>query len=114
MSGKRYSPEEVVPKTIRHTMATHLRGEVYRAHPWDIQGMLGHANRSTSEIYSKFQPEQATEITRQLDRIISDLRSACDPQTVTAEIAARKKSSRTRGKMVGAARIELATPTMST
>lgn len=48
-------PLEVVPYTIRHTMATELRR---RGVPqWDVSGMLGHGTAGTTERYAKFSPD---------------------------------------------------------
>lgn len=47
--------DDVVPYTIRHTMATELRR---RGVPkWEVDGMLGHKNAGTTERYAKFSPD---------------------------------------------------------
>ncbi|MDE2085332.1 MAG: tyrosine-type recombinase/integrase, partial [Xanthomonadaceae bacterium] len=48
--------QEVVPKTIRHTMATELRK--HGVPEADIQGFLGHrAYGGRTEVYAKYRPE---------------------------------------------------------
>lgn len=68
--------EDVVPKTIRHTMATELRAAgVPEA---EIQGMLGHrAYSGRTEVYAKYRPDYLGAAVRAVDAYMDRLRSSC-------------------------------------
>lgn len=69
-------PKEAVPKTIRHTMATHLR-ESGVPEP-EIQGFLGHkAYSGKTEVYAKYRPEYLREAAAAVDRYMAGLRVNC-------------------------------------
>lgn len=65
-------PKDSVPKTIRHTMATHLReSDVPEA---EIQGFLGHrAYSGKTEVYAKYRPDYLKRAAEAIDRYMADL-----------------------------------------
>lgn len=68
--------DDVVPKTIRHTMATELRAAgVPEA---EIQGLLGHrAFGGKTEVYAKYRPDYLGQSMRVIDDYMSRLRVTC-------------------------------------
>lgn len=68
--------QDVVPKTVRHTMATELRAAgVPEA---EIQGFLGHrAFGGTTEVYAKYRPDYLGEATAAIDAYMGRLRASC-------------------------------------
>ena len=68
--------EDVVPKTIRHTMATELRAAgVPEA---DIQGFLGHrAYGGKTEVYAKYRPDYLAAACTAVDGYMGRLRVSC-------------------------------------
>ena len=68
--------EDVVPKTVRHTMATELRtANVPEA---EIAGMLGHrAFGGKTEVYAKYRPDYLGLATRAIDEYMARLRVSC-------------------------------------
>ena len=68
--------DEVVAKTIRHTVATELRtANVPEA---QIQGMLGHrAYSGKTEVYAKYRPDYLREATAAVDGYMARLRASC-------------------------------------
>jgi integrase len=69
---------DVVPKTIRHTMATELRAaNVPEA---EIQGFLGHrAFGGKTEVYAKYRPDYLGEATAAIDGYMARVRASCVP-----------------------------------
>jgi integrase len=69
-------PADVVPKTIRHTMATELRAaNVPEA---EIQGFLGHrAFGGKTEVYAKYRPDYLGEATAAIDAYVARVRASC-------------------------------------
>lgn len=68
--------DEVVAKTIRHTMATEMRTQGV-PEP-DIQGFLGHrAYGGKTEVYAKYRPEYLKDATSAIDRYMGRLRASC-------------------------------------
>lgn len=67
---------DVVPKTIRHTMATELRAQgVPEA---EIQGFLGHrAYGGKTEVYAKYRPDYLGEATQAIDGYMARVRASC-------------------------------------
>jgi len=62
---------DVVPYTIRHTMATELRR---RGVPqWEIAGMLGHRTGGTSETYAKYAPDYLGQAAAAIDDYMNEL-----------------------------------------
>ncbi|HEY9145624.1 MAG TPA: site-specific integrase [Thiobacillus sp.] len=68
--------QAVVPKTIRHTMATELRAAgVPEA---EIQGMLGHrAYSGRTEVYAKYRPDYLGAAVRAVDAYMARVLVAC-------------------------------------
>jgi integrase len=68
--------QDVVPKTIRHTMATELRAAgVPEA---EIQGFLGHrAFGGKTEVYAKYRPDYLGEATAAIDAYVGRVRASC-------------------------------------
>lgn len=68
--------DEVVPKTIRHTMATELRAAgVPEA---EIQGFMGHkAFSGKTEVYAKYRPDYLGEAVGAIDRYMGRVRASC-------------------------------------
>lgn len=73
MRARANLPKEVVPKTIRHTMATELRAaDVPEA---EIQGMLGHrAYSGKTETYAKYRPDYLGKAAKAVDGYMMGLR----------------------------------------
>lgn len=71
-----YLPEDVVPKTVRHTMATELRAaNVPEA---EIAGMLGHrAFGGKTEVYAKYRPDYLGGAARAIDAYMGRVRASC-------------------------------------
>jgi integrase len=69
-------PADVVPKTIRHTMATELRAaDVPEA---EIQGFLGHkAFSGRTEVYAKYRPDYLGQAARAIDAYMGRVRASC-------------------------------------
>jgi len=68
--------EEVVAKTIRHTMATELRAEGV-PEP-EIQGFLGHrAFSGKTEVYAKYRPDYLGQAVEAIDGYMGRLRASC-------------------------------------
>lgn len=69
-------PADVVPKTIRHTMATELRAaDVPEA---EIQGMLGHrAFSGKTEVYAKYRPDYLGRAAAAVDAYMGRVRASC-------------------------------------
>lgn len=67
---------DVVPKTIRHTMATELRAKgVPEA---EIQGFLGHrAYGGKTEVYAKYRPDFLGQATQAIDEYMGRVRASC-------------------------------------
>lgn len=67
---------DVVPKTIRHTMATELRAaNVPEA---EIQGFLGHrAFGGKTEVYAKYRPDYLGQATAAIDAYMARVRASC-------------------------------------
>lgn len=76
LRARAYLGADVVPKTIRHTMATELRAaNVSEA---EIQGVLGHrAFGGKTEVYAKYRPDYLGEATAAIDRYMARVRASC-------------------------------------
>lgn len=71
-----YLGPDVVPKTVRHTMATELRAaNVSEA---EIAGMLGHrAFGGKIEVYAKYRPDYLGGAARAVDAYMARVRASC-------------------------------------
>lgn len=68
--------QDVVAKTIRHTMATELRAAAVPEA--EIQGFLGHrAFGGKTEVYAKYRPEYLGQAVSVIDRYMQRLRVSC-------------------------------------
>ena len=110
-------PEEFTPGAMRHTLASELRRK--GVPPAQIAGLLGHSmpNWRTTERYAKYDPRFMVETTEAINRFFDDIaqrtETGLDPQRVSGVPMARREVPNPL-KMVDAAGIEPATPTMST
>ncbi len=113
--------DDVVPYSIRHSLARHLRASGVDA--WQVAAQLGHKQSgvSTTEIYAPFDPTYLADSVRVLDNYLKQLLIPPSEQPVTcsvhAQIAARREAqngSKPLKTMVGGTGIEPVTPTMST
>ena len=113
--------DEVVPYSLRHTMARHLRASGIDS--WQVSAQLGHKQPglSTTEIYAPFDPNYLADSTQILDKYLKNIMISPDELPITcsqhAQIEARRKANeeaKSLKTMVGGTRFELVTPTMST
>ena len=113
--------DEVVPYSLRHTVARHLRASGVDA--WQVAAQLGHKQlgHSTTEIYAPFDPTYLADSVAVLDKYLKDILISPDDMLITcslhAQIEARRKANeeaKSLKRMVGGTRFELVTPTMST
>src|SRR5690606_1033801 len=73
--------EDVIPYTIRHTMATELRR---RGVPeWEIGGMLGHRGRGETERYAKYAPDYLSEAASAIDDYFHELQPLVKREIIT-------------------------------
>jgi integrase len=67
---------DVVPYTIRHTMATELRR---RGVPeWECRGFMGHRSGGVTERYAKFQPDHLSAAVKAIDAYCVELDAICE------------------------------------
>ena len=69
---------DVIPYTIRHTMATELRRR--RVPSWEVAGMLGHRTEVITEIYALYSPEYFGRARQAIDEYFSELRAQSVPK----------------------------------
>ena len=62
---------DLVPYTIRHTMATELRKRGVPA--WEVAGFLGHKSEGITERYAKFSPDYLSQARRSIDDYFVEL-----------------------------------------
>ena len=101
---------EVSPYCIRHTMAVWLRE---RGVPeWECAGIMGHRlpGYGTTEIYAKYRPDYLSAAADAIDAFMTEARMAATPRAPMRANCVLVPLP----KVVGAAGIEPATPTMST
>ena len=63
--------KEVVPYTIRHTMATELRRR--EVQQWELAGYLGHSTGGITERYAKFAPDYMSNARIAIDKYFVEL-----------------------------------------
>ena len=68
--------KDVVPYTIRHTMATELRKRGVA--PWEVSGMLGHKSSGTTERYAKYDSDYLSKAARAIDEYFQELQQKVD------------------------------------
>lgn len=106
-------PFSVSPYCIRHTMAVWLREQGIPE--WECAGILGHRlpGYRTTEIYAKYRPDYLSGAAEAIDQFMVAARFGAvgGPPTTQLRVSSVLVSLR---KVVGAAGIEPATPTMST
>lgn len=114
---------EVIPYTLRHTVATELRAR--DVPEWECAGLLGHRlGRGTTERYAKYRPDYLGQAARAIDELMSEIdrRSPRRPISYPKPDDVRARSvlpllrsgSEPLDIMVGGTGIEPVTPTMST
>jgi hypothetical protein len=62
---------EVVPYTVRHTMATELRKRAVPA--WEVAGFLGHKSEGITERYAKYAPDYLGQAVQAIDQFFVEL-----------------------------------------
>ncbi len=111
---------DVIPYTVRHTMATELRRRAVSME--EISGMLGHKTGGVTEVYAKYAPDFMGQAVEAIDAYFADLQARCRRLLVLPSTTVRAncvsvptgQNLQVIENMVGAAGIEPATPTMST
>jgi integrase len=68
--------DQVVPYTIRHTMATELRKRKVPA--WELQGLMGHRTAGTTETYAEYDPDYQGKAVGAIDAYFQDLGELCE------------------------------------
>ena len=84
---------EVIPYTIRHTMATELRKRGVQE--WELAGFLGHSSGSVTERYAKFAPDYMSNARIAIDGFFIDL------QPLVERTLVFKKDSRVNSVLAG-------------
>lgn len=73
---------DVVPYTIRHSMATELRR---RGVPqWEVAGMLGHRTGGTTETYARFAPDYLGQAAKAIDDYMNELQPLVKRELIRA------------------------------
>jgi integrase len=73
--------DEVVPTTIRHTMATEMRR---RGVPeWEVKGFLGHSGRGETERYAKYAPDYLAQAASAIDDYFHELQPLVKRELIT-------------------------------
>ena len=117
--------EDVMPYTIRHTLATELRKR--GVPPWEVGGMLGHRSGGykTTEIYAKYDPDYMSRAVQAIDGYFEDLQALVKRPLILRDqptkndlrancvLAEGLPSPQVIDFMVGASGIEPPTTTMS-
>lgn len=112
--------DEVIPYTLRHTIATELRAR--DVPEWECAGFLGHASGKTIEIYAKFRPDYLGKAARAIDDLMSEIDQCLQHRStsISKPVRARcvsvplREGSEPLDIMVGGTGFEPVTPTMST
>jgi len=71
---------DVVPYTIRHTMATVLRKK--KVSGWEVAGMLGHKTEGITERYAKYDPGYRDPAVKAIDKYFKELQPLTDKRLV--------------------------------
>lgn len=80
---------DVVPYTIRHTMATELRR---RGVPkWEVDGFLGHASAGVTERYAKYTPDYLGKAAAAIDDYMNELQPLVKRELIKPAPAAKPR-----------------------
>jgi integrase len=89
--------KDVVPYTIRHTIATELRT---RGVPeWECAGFMGQRSGSVTERYAKYQPDHLGAAVRAIDAYCEELNELTDIPIVLDAVPFTRQLRATRGKI---------------
>ena len=111
---------DVIPYTIRHTMATELRKR--GVPPWEVSGMLGHRSEyKTTEIYAHYAPDYLGDAAGAIDEYFRELRPHLNrrirmelgKQRVSCVLVDPPANSQPLDYLERETRLELATPTLA-
>jgi hypothetical protein len=114
---------DVKPYCLRHTISTELRA---RGVPeWEVVGMLGHRRSGlrTSERYARYRPDYLSQAASAIDDYFSEMKERYrellpeglfEPLRAKSVLVLQPTPEKSPEKVVGAGRIELPTPAMST
>ena len=87
--------KDVVPYTIRHTIATELRT---RGVPeWECRGFMGHRSGGVTERYAKFQPDHLGAAVKAIDAYCADLSAKTDTPIVLDVVPLTRQLRASRG-----------------
>jgi len=99
--------EDVIPYTIRHTMATEMRKRGVPA--WDVAGFLGRklGGYDSTEIYAKYAPDYLSQAAAAIDDYFVELQAITKRQLIIPQPAVRAScvSNGTSGDIAGMAQI---------
>ncbi|MDH3691318.1 MAG: site-specific integrase [Gammaproteobacteria bacterium] len=62
---------DVIPYTVRHTMATELRKRAVPA--WEVSGFLGHKSHGSTDRYAKYAPDYLGQAVQAIDQYFFEL-----------------------------------------
>ncbi|MGL4964751.1 MAG: tyrosine-type recombinase/integrase [Inquilinus sp.] len=81
-------PESITPYSLRHTMATELRG---RAVPeWDVKGFLGHTGSSrVTEGYARYRPDYLSAAVQAIDSYFAEMEAKFGNRASTSTLQPR-------------------------
>ncbi len=114
--------DDVIPYTIRHTMATELRKR--GVPPWEVSGMLGHraSEYKTTEIYAHYAPDYLGEAAKAIDSYFIELQKVVakplilkkeENLHVSCVLVGPSTNTQVLDYMERETRLELATPTLA-
>ena len=86
---------DVVPYTIRHTIATELRTR--GVSEWECRGFMGHRSGGVTERYAKFQPDHLGAAVKAIDAYCADLNSIADIPIVLDAVPFTRQLRASRG-----------------
>ncbi len=87
--------KDVVPYTIRHTIATELRRRGVLE--WECRGFMGHRSGGVTERYAKFQPDHLGAAVRAIDAYCGDLNEITDTPIVLDAVPLTRQLRARRG-----------------
>ncbi len=88
--------KDVVPYTIRHTVATELRKRGVQG--WELAGFMGHKARGygTTERYAKYAPDYMSDAARAIDEFFSQMQKQVDRGLIPINLRTSCVSLRSR------------------